>query len=621
MRRKKIYLPFILFFFAFSLSLFLQAEDNDKTFYGNFMFGYRIVDTSGADFKYKEDINLGEGARLFNFSLHYVPVEELAKVFDRIDLNVYNLGGDPFETFGLSIQKSGTYKFKYDRKKSTYFYHDLHEVGGGELFDLHTFNFDRIADSGFLKIWLGKNVNLYMNFDSYTKSGDSVTTFDINRVEFEFDQPIEEKSREVAIGVEVNLNRYSFVLEERIRDYETSNSMFLPGFADGGTGASYPSALYYFILNQPYDLKTYTHTFKISARPFNNLLIAGSGQLSNQDMDLTYSEDAGGVDYLGSSFTTSSSGTGSFERKIQLYDLDVSYLLFNKLAIISAVRYHDFEQDGSLTIDSVEESAALNFDTLGIEAGVQYQFSPKIGLTLGYRHETRKLDGVETVTLEEKTKRNGFFENLKLDFSRSFKLTLDHQRGYYNDPFTLISPTGFDRLKLTAKLRVKKLNISSSYLLKRSESKIGDDRWKSTQNRLNLRVGYKVEKFKMFAGYSLNDVEHKGDRTVAYPPSFSGAAGTFDWSISYEGKSHLLDASLSFNPKEDWKIGVYANSYTNKGFWEISRTMIKAYVDYTFDNGIIAQLGYRFVDFKEKSSGFNDYKANILEISFGYRWE
>lgn len=621
MRRKKIYSPFILFFFAFSLSLFLQAEDNDKTFYGNFMFGYRIVDTSGADFKYKEDINLDDGARLFNFSLHFVPTENLAKIFDRIDLNIYNFGGDPFETFGLSIQKSGVYKFKYDRKKSTYFYRDLHDAGGGELFDLHTFNFDRIADSGFLKIWLRKNVGLYLNFDSYTKSGDSVTTFDINRIEVEFDKPIEEKSREVAIGLEVNLKRYSFVLEEKIQDYETSNSLFLPGFADSGTGARYPSALSYFILNQPYDLKTYTHTLKINARPFNNLLIAGSAQLSNQDMDLTYSEDAGGVDYLGSSFNYSSSGTGSFERKIQLYDLDVSYLLFNKLAIIGAVRYHDFEQDGSLTIDSVEESAALNFDTLGIEAGVQYQFSPKIGLTLGYRHETRKLDGLETVTFEEKTKRNGFFENLKLDFSRSFKLTIDHQRSYYNDPYTLISPTGFDRLKLTAKLRAKKLDISSSYLRSRSESKIGDDRWKSTQNRLNLRVGYKLEKVKIFAGYSLNDVEHKGDRTVAYPPGFSGPAGTFDWNISYEGKSHLLDASLSFDPKEDWKIGVYANSYTNKGFWEISRTMIKAYVDHTFDNGIIAQLGYRFVDFKEKSSGFNDYKANILEISFGYRWE
>ena len=618
--RKKILLSITLIVFVFPLILSLQAEENN-TFYGSFMFGYRFVDTAGTVNKYKEDINLDEGPRLFNFNLSYTPEGALKNLLDRIDLNVYNLGGDPFETFGLSIQKYGKYKFKYDRKKAVYFYQDMNEVDGGELYDLHSINFERTMDSGLLKILFSKNIDLYLNFDRFTKKGKSITTFDINRIEFEFDKPIEEESREVAVGIDVNLGRYSFVLEEKIQDYETTNSLFLPGLADGGAGARYPSTLNYFFLNQPYDLKTYTHTFKFSARPFDSLFIAGSAQLSNQDMDLTYSEDADGLDYLGGFFSYSYSGTGSFERKIQLYDLDVSYLLFDKLAIIGAVRYHDFEQDGSLTIDSVEESAVLNFDTLGFEGGVQYQFSPKIGLTLGYRHEARKLDGLETVTFEKKTKRNGFFENLKLDFSRSFKLTLDHQRGYYNDPFTLISPTGFDRLKLTAKLRAKKLDISSSYLLSRSESKIGDDRWKSTQNRLNFRVGCQLEKVKIFAGYSLNDVEHKGDRTVAYPPSFSGAAGTFDWSISYEGKSHLLDASLSFNPKEDWKIGVYANSYTNKGFWEISRTMIKAYVDYTFDNGIIAQLGYRFVDFKEKSSGFNDYKANILEISFGYRWE
>lgn len=618
--RKKILLSITLLVFVFPLTLSLQAEENN-TFYGSFMFGYRFVDTTGTVNKYKEDINLDEGPRLFSFNLSYTPEGALKNLLDRIDLNVYNLGGDPFETFGLSIQKYGKYKFKYDRKKAVYFYQDMHEVDGGELYDFHSINFERTMDSGLLKILFSKNIDLYLNFDSFTKKGESITTFDINRIEFEFDKPIEEESREVAVGIDVHLERYSFVLEEKIQDYETTNSLFLPGLADGGAGARYPSTLNYFFLNQPYDLKTYTHTFKFNARPFDSLFIAGSAQLSNQDMDLTYSEDADGIDYLGSFFSYSYSGTGSFERKIQLYDLDVSYLLFNKLAIIGAVRYHDFEQDGSLTIDSVEESAVLNFDTLGFEGGVQYQFSPKIGLTLGYRHEARKLEGLETVTFEEKTKRNGFFENLKLDFSRSFKLTLDHQRGYYNDPFTLISPTGFDRFRLTAKLRVKKLNISSSYLLKRSESKIGDDRWKSTQNRLNIRVGCQLEKVKIFAGYSLNDIEHKGDRTVAYPPSFSGPAGTFNWSILYEGKSNIFDALLSFNPKENWKIGVYANTYTNSGFWKISRTMLKAYVDYTFADGLTAQLGYRYVNYNDKSSGFSDYRANILEVSFGYRWE
>jgi len=123
------------------------------------------------------------------------------------------------------------------------------------------------------------------------------------------------------------------------------------------------------------------------------------------------------------------------------------------------------------------------------------------------------------------------------------------------------------------------------------------------------------------AGYSLIDIEHKGSQLVFYPPSWSGPAGTFLWDIFYEGKSNLLDGSFSFNPSQKWKIGLYANSYSNSGFWEISRTILKGYLDYTFDNGFITQLGYRYVDFKEKSSGDNDYKANIVEISFGYRWE
>jgi len=622
MRRKKILLAVILSIFVFSVAFSLQAEDKDKTFYGNFMFGYRTVDTSGpgADFKYKEDINLDDGVRLFNFSLHFVPKEKLKKFFDRIDINVYNFGGDPFETFGLSIQKYGTYKFQYDRKKAVYFYHDLHEAGG-DIYDLHTFNFDRIMDSGFLNICLGSHVDLYLNFDRYTKKGESVTTFDINRIEFEFDKPISEESNEVAVGVDVKLKRYSFVFEEKIQDYENSNSLFQPGYADGGASARYPSSLNYFYLNQPYDLKTYTTTFKFNARPFNNLLIAGSAQISNQNMDITYSEDEYGIDYLGNTFMYTFRGEGNFKRQIQLYDFDISYLLLNKLAIIGAFRYHDFEQDGSLTVDGVKESAILNFDTFDFEGGLQYQFSPKFALTLGYRFESRDLEGTETVTHEDETLRSGFFGNLKWDFRRALKLTLDFQRSYYDGPYTLISPTIFDRFRVTAKLRVKQFNFSGSYLLKKSESEIGADLWKSTKNQLNLRLGYNTENVRIFTGYSLIDVEHKGDRTVAYPPSWSGPGGTFLWSILYEGESHLFDGSFSLKLGKNWKIGSYANSYSNKGFWEISRTTLKEYLEYTFESGLITQLAYRYVDFKEKSSGFNDYKANILELSFGYRWE
>jgi len=621
--RRKILLSVILSVFVLSLTFPLPAQEKEdnKTFYGKFSFGYRVVDTSGADTKYKEDINLDDGARLFNFSLHFTPDGNLKKLLDRIDLNVYNFGGDPYETLGLSVQKYGKYKFQYDRKKSTYFYEDIHEAGG-HLYDPHTFSFDRVSDSGMLKVWLGKKAALYMNFDRYTKEGDSITTFDINRIEFEFDKPIREKSTVVAIGLDIHLKGYSFVLEEKIQDYENSNSLFLPGYADGGAGARYPSSFDYFYLNQPYDLKTYTHTFKFNARPFSNLLVAGSASSSEQDMDLTYSEDAGGVSYLGRSFAYSLSGEGNFNRVIELLDLDISYLMFNKLAIIGAVRYCGFDQRGSLSVDGETESTSFNYNTVGFEGGLQYQFSPKFSLTVGYRNEARELEGMETVTYEEKTQRNGGFGNLKLALSQAFKLTLDYQLGSYDDPFTLISPTDFKRFRATVKIRGKQFNASASYLRNDSESKIYDNRWDSTKTQLNFRIGYQGEKVKLFGGYSLIDVEHKGARTIAYPPTWTGG-GSFLWDILYEGESNLFDASASLNLDNKWKIGAYTNLYSNNGFWEISRTTLKGYLEYAFEGGYITQIGYRFVEFKEKSSdaGFNNYKANILEISFGYRWE
>ncbi|UCC41554.1 MAG: hypothetical protein JSV96_09125 [Candidatus Aminicenantes bacterium] len=621
--RRKILLSVILSVFVLSLTFSLPAQEKEdnKTFSGKLRFGYRVVDTSGADSKYKEDINLDKGARLFNFSLNFTPDGKLKNVLDRLDLNVYNFGGDPYETFGLSVQKYGKYKFQYDRKKSTYFYEDVHEAAG-HLYDFHTFSFDRVSDSASLKVWLGKNASLYMNYDRYTKEGESTTTFDINRIEFEFDQPIREKSTVVSLGLDVHLKNASFVLEEKVDDYKNTNSLFLPGYADGGASARYPSSLSLFYVNQPYDFRTYTHTLKFNARPISNLLVAGSARLSEMDMDLSYSEAANGVTYLNRSFAYSMSGNGEFDRKIQLLDLDISYLLFNNLAIIGAVRYNDFEQNGSFTIDGEEESATLKYDTVSFEGGLQYQFSPKFSLTLGYRNEARELEGVETVTYEEKTQRNGAFGTLKMQFSRAFMLGIDFQRGWYDDPFTLISPTDFKRLKATAKIHVKQFDASCSYLLNDSESDVYDERWESTKKQFNSRLGFHGEKVNLFAGYSHINVKHKGDRTVEYRPSWTGG-GSFLWEILYEGKSNLFDASISANLNSAWRIGAYGNIYSNKGFWEISRTTLKGYLEYAFEGGYITQVGYRYVDFKEKSSdaGFNDYKAHIFEISFGYRWE
>lgn len=598
----------------------LQAQDAADTLTGNLLFGYRMVDTSGADSKYREDINLDDGIRLFNFDLHLTPENQLKNLFDRLDLNVYNYGGDPYESLGLTVQKFGRYKFQYLRRKSAYFYQDQQEIGGGHLYDLHTFDFERLTDGGFLKVRLNRNIELFLNFDRYTKQGDSVTTFDINRIEFEYDRPIREESKEIALGFNLQFKGYSLVFEEKLLDYSNSNSLFLPGYADGGSGAAYPSSLDFMTLEQPYDLKAATHTFKVNARPYSGLLVTGSAMLSNQDLDLSSSEQAAGIDYLNRFFTFSSSGEGAFERNFQLFDLDATWLLFDRLAVIGAVRYHDFEQTGSLTLDGAGTDSERGYNTLGIEGGLQFQATAALAVTAGYRNEQRELVGWETTTFEQETRRNGVFGNLNWSPSKAFKLTADYQYGNYDDPYTLISPTGFTRFRATTRINTQGFSLNASFLRNATRSEVYEDIWESIKNQVNLRAGYQTDTLRLFAGYALIDVQHEGDRLVGYPPSWSGPAGTFLWEIFYEGKSHLMDAALAFDLSPDWHLAAYASRYTNAGFWEISRTMLKAHLEYVFAGGYVARVGYRFVDFEESLSGFNDYSANILEFAFGYRW-
>lgn len=619
MRNKKIVLALTLTALVFSSALSLQAQEQSKNLYGKFLFGYRFVDTSGTLERYKQDINLDDGLRLFNFNLQITPNEAMKNLFDRIDINMYNFGGDPYETFQLAIQKAGAYRFQYDRKKSNYFYADQHEIDGGHLYNPFTFDFDRTMDSMFFKVQPHKYLDLYVNFDRYSKIGDSTLTMDINRIEFEFDKPIEEDYKQFAIGIDVHVKNFSFGFEERLMDYTNTNSLFLPGLADGGEGARYPSELNFFTLDQPYDLKTYTHTFKATGHLFDRLLINGLAQFNNQKMDLSYTEEADGIDYLGKFFMYDHAGKGEFDRNINLFDVDVTYLMFDRMAIVAAFRFNDFEQEGYLTVDGEKEDAMFSYNNTAAEGGLQYQFSPRMVVTAGYRYEIRKLDGIETVTYEEETTRNGFYGNINWDI-REFKITADYQFGDYKDPFTLISPTSFHRFRFTAKANVKNFNFSGSYLWNKSKSEIYDDLWDSSKNQLNLRMAYNGQKIHVSAGYALIDVEHKGNRVIEYPPTWTGP-GSFPWDILYEGKSNLFDASLSVDLAGDWTLGGYANIYSNRGFWDIDRFTLKAYAEYTFKNGLVSQIGYRYVDFEEKMSGFNDYTANIIEISFGYRWK
>ncbi len=593
-------------------------------FYGDFLLGFRTVDTSGpgANAKYRTDLNLKGGARLYNLNLTFLSDEATKKYFDRFDLTMVNLGGDPYETISANLQKYGKYQLRYDRRKSAYFYEDLALGDGGSLYDLHTFDFDRVVDSGSAKVWLTRYADVYFDFDRYTRKGASTTTQDIGQEIFQFDKPVQEESKQVALGLNLHFKDYSFSFEERYIDFKDDNSYFLPGATDGGPDAVFPTTLYNYSLNEPYELKTSIQTLRFTAGPFDRLFLSGSAQWSNLDEDLTHSESGSGINELDRNFTISNAGSGKFERNQQRYELDATYRLLSQLSLVGGVRYQKFDQTGSLTIDSVTETGDYAYKTTGVDVGFQYQFTPKLILTLGYRFEDRRLEGdLETVDFEPETSKGGGFGNLRWDISRQLKLTVDYEHSYYNGAFTLISPTSFDRLRATAKYQKGVFSLTATYLYNNSKSDIEEDLFKISRNQFSLRAGFHKDNFKGFVGYTYLQAKRQGTRTVSYLPWWTGPGGTFLWDILYEGKASILDASLAYDVNEFWKLGGWVNYYSDTGSYEVRRTMVKLYVEYVFAGGYSAQVGYRYAQFKEPGLGYNNYQANIFEFAFGYRWK
>lgn len=587
-----------------------EKKKDDGVFAGSFMLGYRGVDVDGKMDKYKEDYHLEDGPSLVYFKFHFLPAlnSKFKKLFDRLDVSMHELGAEPFQSISLSAVKYGKYKFKFDRRKSTYFYADILEGH-----DFHTFDFDRVMNSASLKVWLCKAARLYVGFDNYTKKGNSTTSLDISHDEFEFDKPVNELSYTTTVGLDVSLKGFTFLLEEKIQDYKNDNSFFLPGFSYG-EGADDPTILSYFYNDQPYDFRMFTHSAKLTARPSENFLVKASGVISSQDLRLSYSESQMGTSYMGTPFNYEYAGEGNFDRKMQLFDLDLSYLVTNKVALTAAVRYHNMEQDGTFEVYDVNMPHSLDYNTLGFEGGIQFQPTSKIAASLGVRHETREVNTLhEGVDHQETTKRTGFFGNVKLRVSKKLRLTGDYQYGSYKDPFTSISPTDFHRARFTARYKAKSYYFTGSYVYQLSENDI-DDGWKSEKSQANLRVGYYKKKVKLGMGYGLVYVKHEGDRNFV----FYGSPTT--WEIMYEGRANLFDAYIHLKASKTFMLGFYGNYYKNDGAWEVERLILRPFVEMKFGCGFIGQLAYRYIDFKENIYGYNNYIANIFEISFGYRW-
>jgi hypothetical protein len=604
------------------------AEEGDFT--GQIMTGFRLVDVGGQANKYREDINLESGPRLFDLRFEFVPNVGFRSAVDRVNVDLDNFGGDPFEALRIGVRKYGAYKFDYRRTKSTYFYNDIilpvsevEDVSKAQAGDFHHFNFDRIRDVASLEMNFNQNARMNFGLERFTKMGESTTSYDIARDEFEFDKPVHESMNTYSGGIEYSWDKMTIAFDERIQDYENMFHVFLPGISEG-EDVEDDAILTSYFLDQPYDYLSLQHTIRAMARPNEKFNVNFAGIFQDLDIDLAATEEITGINYDSTALDVNNAGTGGIDRTVNLFDIDAAYSVSEMVAVTGGFRYHKLDQDGEFTWAGEDNLGAWDIKTTGVEVGAEIFVSPEVTAHGGILYEKREteialtFEGEEVEHHEEEpTKNTGFIAGLGWDPVPEFDMNFDLEINTFDDPFTMASPTDRKRYRVRAMYRLANgLSVSGNFLFKDYEN--DNSGWMADNKQFNVRLGYQQEIAAVSFGYGMVMGERQIDQIII------GGTGddpnTQPANIFYEVDSKFVDGRARVKANDRMTLGGSFRFYKNDGSFGIERSDLHAWIDFDCPAGYLIHLGYKWVDFNETDFDWDDYDSNIGELSVGYQW-
>jgi hypothetical protein len=604
---------------AMSFAASAQSAD-EAQFTGRFSLGARGVDLGGSESKYREDINLDDGPRVFDIGFVFVP-SGTDRPVDRVDVDISSLGGEPYESMHLEVRKYGAYKLKVDRRRSEYFYEDvilpaaLASVSGSTAGDFHHADFERVRDIAELDITVSPNTRLNVDLERSTRRGETTTTLDVQRDEFELERPIDESLGTFTVGIQHDWDKLTLIAEQRLGDYENVTELFLPGFSRGENTAD-TAELNLFNAEQPYDYESRSQSLRLLARPNSRLDLQGGWRHENLDLDMQSMDSAAGVGFDGLPFTTSLDGAASVDRDMDFIDFKVGYAFSQRLRFVVAGSETRLEQAGDLSYGSQSGDSDWSIETTGFDARLEIAAAPRVLVGVGWSTEQRDLDYRHSLDAQSRldasrTRRDGFLLSLSFDPSGPLSLNASVEDNSIDDPFSLSAPTQGRRYRVHGKYRWDNgIALTASYRHNDLENDLS--LWRGDTQQSDLRLSYNKPALQLSAGYGRVDYSRNVERLVV------GGPRQDIFAIDYGAESTFVDAAARWQASPAVAVGGHARSYDNRGSFALERDDWRGFVEVAFGRGYLLQIAERRIDYVE--DGFDDFDVGLTEIAIAYRW-
>ncbi|MBV8552233.1 MAG: hypothetical protein JOY54_13095 [Acidobacteriaceae bacterium] len=497
----------------------------DYNVVNSFEVGYRLVTVSGNTQMYDSQINFHDGVRLFSSFFTMDSKNGHGLLFDQAIVTTNGLGGDPYSSATVRVQKNRIYEYNLLWRNSQYFNPGLTTDGGaGE----HLLDTSYTLQDHNLTLFPQSSIRFSLGYSRNDQSGAGISTVQLFQTNGPFDPsgdvfPLFENVKLVQndyrLGTEVHWLGFVLTVMHGWEDFKDDTPYQFTGNAPGDNPLN-SATLTSFYRAQPYH-GTSPYWQVALFRDSKWISFNGRFTYTGGVRSFVINESAIGTNQFGALANQQILAFGNASRPAATGNLNITLLPTSKLTIASRTSVYNIRTEGNsayLQYDNATQSSdLLYFQFLGIrtvetDLSVQYQLRNWLDLHGGYAYSDRLISSSPQFAFTNITSpvpytqtnilNSGTF-GLRLKPVAPLTILLDGEIGHASQPFT---PKG-DR----------------------------------NYNAFSGRIQYKIKNLQLMA---LSNTDYNNNSVTL--SSYSSHARTFSASVSWTPKTWFsLDASYS----------------------------------------------------------------------------